>query len=425
MNLNYISSRCLKLITIAFLISQVIPFSAIAQSASNSMDAPSSMPQKNPKALVEEVFKILEQDFLIEKRNQPDWNALRQRYLDRSYTSNEEAYRAIRELVRSLKDPGTRFLDPVEFKNMLTDPSGEVVGIGLQVALEEESRQIKVVEPIEGSPAKKAGIVAGDIINTIDGKSVQGQDVNRVVSLLRGKAGTSVTLGLLRNNQLITLPVQRAYTEILAVKYGVRETGMSRVGYIRCFQFSVNAPKQMADAIKNLEQQNVSGYILDLRSNPGGLLNSVIDTTRLWLNQGIIMSTLSRNGKLTQERAMNRALTQKPIVILVDGGSVGGTEIIAAALQENQRASLVGTLTFGQSSFRAVRSISNGAGLSVTTSKWLTPTGKDVGERGVAPDVVIELTADQRRELIRDRSKIGTTADPQFVKAVEVLNQRL
>jgi carboxyl-terminal processing protease len=164
--------------------------------------------------------------------------------------------------------------------------------------------------------------------------------------------------------------------------------------------------------------------VFDLRSNQGGLLYASIDITRMWLDRGIIFSMIQRDGIQDQKEANDSALTQKPLVILVNGSSTAASEIVAAALQENKRATLVGTRTFGNNLIQSVHTLSNGSGLAVTTAKWLTPAGRDINRTGVAPDVVVELTPHQRQNLLRDR-KIGTVADPQFAKALEMLNQKL
>ena len=179
----------------------------------------------------------------------------------------------------------------------------------------------------------------------------------------------------------------------------------------------------MKAAIEALEKQNVKGYVFDLRYNPGGQLMASIDITRMWLDRGIIVSTIDRNGIQNQMKASNRTLTQKPLVILINDNSASASEIVAAALQENKRASLVGTRTQGYNSIQSVHGLNNGSGLAVTIAKWLTPTGRDINRTGLNPDVVVELTNSQQQNLFRDR-KIGTIADPQFAKALEMLNQK-
>jgi carboxyl-terminal processing protease len=278
---------------------------------------------------------------------------------------------------------------------------------------------------MENTAAQKAGLLPQDIITTIDGKPVDGLDVGTVVTMLQGKVGTSVTLGILRKGQPITFRVQRTkIEEIISVRYRAKETEMGRIGYIRLTQFDTKATQVMKAAIEALEKQNVKGYVLDLRSNPGGLLQASRDIARMWLSNGVIINSVDRDGKREQELANNRALTQKPLVVLVDGGTANASEVLAAALQENQRALLVGKRTFGFNSIYSMRQLQNKTGFRMRTHKWLTPAGRDINRTGLNPDVVVEVTDSQRQNLFRE-GKIGTAADPQFVKALEILNQKL
>jgi carboxyl-terminal processing protease len=425
MRLSLIYSRFLKLLAIALLTNQFMQPGAIANpSTLSQINSPTSTTaQKSPKALVEEVWQIVERTYIDGKFNQQDWNAIRQRYLNRSYGSYEEAYPAIREMLKLLGDPFTRFLDPVEFKNLQVHRS-DVIGIGLQLTNDRETQAVTVIHPMENSPAEKAGILPQDIITAIDGKPVDKKSVSEVLTLLLDKVGTSVTLSILRSGEPITFRVQRAYIEIFPVPYRVKETALGRIGYIRLNQFSSHATKDMKAAIEALEAQNVKGYVLDLRSNAGGLFFASIEISRMWLDRGIIMSAIDRNGIQEYQQANHRALTQKPLVILVNGSCASASEIVAAALQENKRATLVGTRTFGNNLIQSVRAVQNGSGLAVTIAKWLTPTGRDINRTGLNPDVVVELTNSQRQNLLRDR-KIGTVTDPQFAKALEILNQKL
>ena len=425
MRLSFIYSRFLKLLTIALLTNQFMQPGAIANpSTPEPVNSPTSTTvQDSPKALVDEVWQKVERQYIDEKFNQQDWNAIRQRYLNRSYGSDEEAYPAIREMLKLLGDPFTAFYDPVAYES-LQNITANITQTGLRIINDRDTQAVTIIQPTENSPAHKAGILPHDIITTIDGKPVERKAFYEVLTLLQGNLGTYVTLGILRNSQPLTFRIQRANTEIIPVQYRVEETMFGRVGYIRLVDFSSKAAEKMKAAIEALEKQNVKGYVFDLRSNPGGLLRASIDITRMWLDRGIIVSTIQRDGIQDQMKANNRALTQKPLVILINDNSVSASEIVAAALQENKRASLVGTRTQGYSSIQSVHGLDNGSGLAVTIAKWLTPTGRDINRTGLNPDVVVELTDRQQQDLFRDR-KIGTIADPQFAKALEMLNQKL
>jgi carboxyl-terminal processing protease len=328
-------------------------------------------------------------------------------------------------MLKKLGDPYTRFMNPEEFQAMQIDTSGELSGVGIQLAQDKDSKKLIVIAPIESTPAYKAGILAKDVIVKIDGKSTKGMEVDDAVKLIRGKPGTQVVLTIKRGNRNIDYPLVRAKIEIHPVRAEAENTAIGKIGYIRLNQFSAHAGDEMRTAMQALEKQNVKGYILDLRSNPGGLLYASVDIGRLWLKDGKIVSTVDRQGEVEQQSANNQQLTNKPLVVLVDGGSASASEILSGALQDHKRAVIVGTKTFGKGLVQSVRSLGDGSGLAVTIAKYLTPNGRDINKHGIDPDVVIELTDAQRKALQKDREKIGTLADPQFAKAFEILKQQV
>ena len=375
-----------------------------------------------PKELIDEVWHIINSQYVDTSFNNLDWQKIRREYIEKSYGDREDVYGSIREMLEKLEDPYTRFMDPEEFKNMQIDTSGELTGVGIQIAKDEETDRLIVISPIEDTPAFSAGILAKDIITKIDGLDTKGMDVNEAVKLIRGKPGTKVTLTIDRQGIGRDYEITRARIKIHPVKASLENTSIGKVGYIRLTQFSAQASKEMREAIKNLERQKVEGYILDLRSNPGGLLYASIDIARMWLKEGRIVSTVDRGGERERKSANNNALTDKPLVVLVDGGSASASEILSGALQDNHRATLVGTQTFGKGLVQSVRSLRDGSGLAVTIAKYLTPNGRDINKEGIPPDVVIELSEAQRKKLQGDRTLIGTTEDPQFAKAIEILS---
>jgi carboxyl-terminal processing protease len=381
--------------------------------------------QESPKELVDEVWQIINRTYVDGTFNKIDWRAVRNDYLGRSYANKEEAYKAIREMLEKLGDPYTRFMDPEEFKNMQIDTSGELTGVGIQLAKDEETSELVVISPIEETPAFKAGILAKDVIVKIDGKSTKGMEVDQAVKLIRGQPGTEVILTIKRGGKEIDYPLTRARIEIHPVRAHVEQTPAGKVGYIRLTQFSAQASEEMRDTIKEFEEQKVTGYILDLRSNPGGLLYSSVEIARMWIDDGAIVSTVDRRGEVERQRANGSALTDKALVVLVDGGSASASEILSGALQDNKRAVIVGSKTFGKGLVQSVRGLGDGSGLAVTIAKYLTPNGRDINKHGIDPNVVYELTEQQRKTLQKDRNQIGTFNDPQFVKAFDVLKQEI
>ncbi len=382
--------------------------------------------QESPKELIDEVWQAVDRTYVDATFNQVDWRAVRQEYLNRNYNNNEEAYTAIREMLERLDDPYTRFMDPEEFESMQIDTRGRLTGVGIQLSQDEETKELVVVSPIEGSPAAEAGILARDVITKIDGQTTEGMDVNAAVALIRGDEGTNVTLTIRRGDRELEVPLTRARIELHPVRYTRQTSPQGDIGYIRLTQFNDNASEEMQAAIEDLESQNVNGYILDLRSNPGGLLDASVDIARMWYDEGNIVSTVNRQGVSEQYSANDTALTDKPLVVLIDGGSASASEILSGALQDNDRATVVGTQSFGKGLVQSVRGLADGrSGLAVTVAKYLTPSGRDIHEAGISPDVVVELTEEQREELASNNDEIGTSSDPQYVRALEVLSQAI
>lgn len=381
--------------------------------------------QESPKELIDEVWQIINYQYVDTTFNKLDWQNVRQEYLERPYTDKEEAYEAVREMLEKLGDPYTRFMDPEEFKNMQIDTSGELTGVGIQISQDEKTDRLMVIAPIEDTPAFEAGILARDLIMKIDGVDTKGMDVNDAVELIRGKPGSKVTLTIQREQGATDYDLVRTKIKIHPVKASLENTQLGKVGYIRLTQFSAQASQEMRDAIEDLESKSVNGYVLDLRSNPGGLLYASIDIARMWLQEGTIVSTVDRQGESDRKWASNNALTDKPLVILIDGGSASASEILSGALQDNKRAALVGTKTFGKGLVQSVRPLGDGSGLAVTIAKYLTPSGRDINKEGIPPDYEVELAEAERKKLQSDTTLIGTNQDPQFSKALEILGQEI
>jgi carboxyl-terminal processing protease len=382
--------------------------------------------QESPKEIVDEVWQVINRRYVDATFNGQDWRAIRNEFLEKEYTNKEEAYEAVREMLKTLEDPYTRFMNPEEFTSMQIDTSGELTGVGIQITKEEETNNIVVISPIEDTPAAEAGIMAKDIIVKIDGQSTEGMELNDAVSLIRGTPGSDVTLTIERQGKEIDFLLTRAKIEIHPVRARIDEDpNLGNFAYIRLVQFSSNASKEMREAIANAEKENVNGYILDLRSNPGGLLFSSVEISRMWINSGRIVTTVDRVGEVDSHSANNRALTDKPLVVLVDGGSASASEIVSGALQDNKRATIIGTQTFGKGLVQSVRGLRDGSGLAVTIAKYLTPDGRDIDKEGITPDIIYEMSEEEREVLMQDRQKLGTLEDGQFKKAFEVLSEKI
>ena len=380
----------------------------------------------SPKEVIDQVWQIVYRDYLDSTGAYSDarWRQLRRDLLTKSYAGEEESYEAIKGMLASLDDPYTRFLDPKEFKEMRIDTSGELMGVGIQLSLDKDTKELIVVSPIEGTPASRAGVQSQDVIVSIDGAPTKGMTTADAVKLIRGLEGTSVVLGLRRKGEILNVPLTRARIEINAVKSALNTAANgSRIGYIRLKQFNANASREMRAAIQDLEGQGAQGYVLDLRSNPGGLLEASIDIARQWLNKGTIVSTRTREGIRDIRRATGSAITDKPMVVLIDQGSASASEILSGALQENERAQLVGQKTFGKGLVQAVRGLSDGSGMTVTIAKYLTPNGTDIHKNGIQPDISAEMSEKEIRNFkIED---LGTSRDSQYRVAETTLTKAL
>ena len=415
-----------------FSLLQVALFSgAIATTASLSLFGPGwcrsarAALQDSPKALVDEVWQLVNREYVDGTFNKVNWQATRQSLLSQNYTSSEQAYTAIHKALEKLGDPYTRFLDPQQYEALTNQTSGELSGVGIRMELDEKTKHLTVVEAIENSPAFKAGIKAGDKILAIDGKLTKNLEVQDASKMIRGRAGTVVTLRIERQNKSnFDLKLTRANIELPTVHYTLKQEGKKRVGYITLKEFSSHAAEQMQRAIQDLNRQKVDGFVLDLRGNPGGLLQSSIEIARMWMETGAIVRTVDREGGTEEATANRTSLTKLPLAVLVDGNSASASEILSGALQDNHRAVVVGSQTFGKALVQSVHSLSDGSGVAVTIAHYYTPKGTDISHKGITPDVKIDLTEAQERTLASNPTLVATQNDPQYARAIAVLGTK-
>jgi len=377
---------------------------------------PTATALTNEQKLVSEVWRIVNRTYLDETFNHQNWAAVRQKAFEKPLTNKEAAYTAIQSMLKSLDDPFTRFLDPEQYRSLQVNTSGELTGVGLQIALNPHTGQLEVVSPIEGSPADKAGIKPRDRILKIEGFSTENLTLDEAAARMRGPIGSLVTLLIERDGEeQREVSIVRDRIELNPVVAQLRTSPQgTSIGYLRLTQFNANASMELAHAINSLEKKGAAAYILDLRNNPGGLLQAGIEIARLWLDSGTIVYTVNRQGIQGSFEAFGPALTQDPLVILVNQGTASASEILAGALQDNGRATLVGETTFGKGLIQSLFELSDGSGLAVTIAKYETPQHRDINKLGIKPDQVVTQQPISREQL-------ATEADLQYQAAVEIL----
>ncbi|MEK7716923.1 MAG: S41 family peptidase, partial [Pseudomonadota bacterium] len=289
-------------------------------------------------------------------------------------------------------DPHSAYLDADSFKDMRVETEGQFGGLGIEVTM--ENGFVKVVSPIEDTPAARAGVKPGDLIIRLDDKAVKGLTLTEAVRVMRGKPGSDITLTIVREGATkpLKITLTRAVIKIQSVKSRMLESGF---GYVRVTQFQAGTDKGLAEALKKLETENkgtLRGMILDLRNNPGGVLNSAVGVSDAFLDNGLIVYTEGRvaDSKMKLSATPGDLLSGAPMVVLINGGSASASEIVAGALQDHKRAVIMGTKSFGKGSVQTIIPVSNGAALKITTARYYTPSGRSIQASGIVPDIVTE-----------------------------------
>ena len=320
---------------------------------------------------------------------------------------------AINGVLQSL-DPYSGYMNPEIFEDSRTETSGEFGGLGIEVTM--ESGVVKVITPIDDTPAFKAGIKSGDYIVKIDGKQVQGKTLMEAVNLMRGPVNTSIELTI-RRKGLRKAKIFKITRKIIEVRSVISKLVDDKVGYLRLRAFNENSSNQLKKEISKIEKnKKIVGYILDLRNNPGGLLSQAVTISDFFLDDGEIVSTRGRirneNRKFFAKKGDR--IDGKPLIVLINNGSASASEIVAGALQDQKRAILLGETTFGKGSVQAIIPLKNRGAIRLTTSKYYLPSGKSISEVGVVPDIRVEEKGEE--------FFINTDTDNQLKYAVNLLN---
>lgn len=312
------------------------------------------------------------------------------KYYVEDVKTKDLVYGAIKGMLSSL-DPHSSFMPPEAYKEMQVETKGEFGGLGIQIGMKDKA--LTVISPIDDTPASRAGIKAGDKIVRINKESTKDMALQDAVSKMRGAPKTSVTIGILREgwSEPKDFTLMRDIIKIKSVKSKVLE---GKIGYIKISQFQEQTASDLSAAIKKLETDKVNSMVLDLRNNPGGLLNSAIDVTSKFIPKGkLVVYTKTRSGEKSEFLTEGDSNFSAPMIVLVNQGSASASEIVAGALKDWNRAVILGTQTFGKGSVQTVIPLSDGAGLRLTTAKYYTPKGISIQNTGITPDIVLKLEA--------------------------------
>jgi carboxyl-terminal processing protease len=347
------------------------------------------------------------------------WSFLNEQFYGDIPPDNERIYGAIRGMVASFDDQHTAFIDPVRAAITSENMQGSFEGIGATIRLDDAGRLV-IADPMPDRPAFLAGLRPNDIILKVDGQPVEGLSLHEAVLMIRGPADSTVTLSILREgmSEPFEVAIVRTKIELEVVQARMIETatGAADIGYVRLTQFSGGAADKLAEAIENLFDQGATKLIFDLRSNPGGLLSEAVNVTSLFVeDETIVRERLKGSEEKTFTAKPGQQISlETPLVVLVNAGSASASEIVAGAMQDLQRATVIGEQTFGKGSVQLPHRLADGSELRVTIAEWLTPDGRQIHGEGIKPDIVVEMTIED----------IEAEIDPQLDEAINFLSQQ-
>ncbi|OJI06325.1 hypothetical protein BK004_04130 [bacterium CG10_46_32] len=337
------------------------------------------------------------------------WGMLKKQYVDQPVSETNLFYGALQGMVAALDDPYSVFLEPQVSEAFSDSLKGRFEGIGAEIAIKHDV--LTVVSPLDGSPAKKAGLKPRDLIAKIDGESTKDLSVNEAVNRIRGEGGTTVMLTIAREgvDALFDVPIVRDTINVKSVSWEMKDNA---IAYIQIRSFNEDTSTAFKAIQREVISKNPKGIIFDLRNNPGGFLQTSVDVSSAWIDKKVVVSERSVDGSTTYTAQGTPLLTGIPTVILVNGGSASASEIVSGALQDYKIAYIIGEQTFGKGSVQVLEDLPDGSSVKFTVAKWFTPNDRSINEEGITPDEVIELTEEN----------FNNDEDPQMDRALEYLN---
>jgi len=358
-------------------------------------------------------YSIDQIDFSMLKKA---WDQVSTDYVDPDKIDKKKmTYGSIAGMIKAIGDPYTEFYNPEEAKKLQEDISGSFEGIGLQIGV--KNKQITAISPIKGTPAEKAGLRPGDIILAVDKRPTAGLSIDEVVSIIRGPKNTKVVLTISREeSEAKDIEIVRAIIKVPSMDYEIKETSDGKkIAYISLYQFSDTISQDFKTAAVNILNSNVSGIILDMRGNPGGLVNQATAIAGWFLDKGqLVLTEQDKNGEKIKLNANGpSSFASIPLIVLVNEGSASASEILAGALKDNKQALIIGTNSFGKGTVQKIVDFEDGSSLKVTIAKWYTPLGVRIQDTGIEPDIKVELTG---KDYEQDK-------DPQLDRALQEIEK--
>lgn len=365
-----------------------------------------------------EVYQLLEKYQLLEEVRQT---------IEKDYIEEPDKDKllvgAIKGMAAALEDPYTSYFTAEEYKEFIVQTQGSYAGIGLMVTVDEEDNLITVVRAFKDSPAAKAGIQQGDKIIRVEDMDVSGSELEKAVSMMKGEPGTKVNITILRDGKELNFTLERAIIEIPDLEYRMLD---SDIGYIWLYQFDENSPKNFKNAIEDLKGQGMKGLMLDLRGNPGGLLQACTEIADMLLPEGLIVYSENRQG-IGEKYYSDKEYLGIPLVVLVNEYSASASEVLSGAIQDYGVGTIIGKTTFGKGLVQGLRGpFKDGSALKITIAKYFTPKGRDIHQKGVVPDIEVDLS-EEAKNYLRENSggELPEELDNQLQKGIEELKKML